>query len=107
MHPCNTGGSPVAAAACAEGDPTHVRNDGAMRERSGCKQAPRTHHGGTERRHDEGPDGETRVELRSGEGVYSGLGPSRGDLSRRERGQNAIAGASSRTDEAADGKTSA
>ena len=96
MHPCNTGGSPVAAAACAEGDPTHVRNDGAMRE--GGAQA---------RRHDEGPHGETRVELRCGEGVYSGLGLSRGDLSRREGGRNAIAGASSRTGETADGKTSA
>jgi hypothetical protein len=78
----------------------------------------------TERRHDEGQDGETRVELRFGGGgnhnlfnsgtlpyvvlgVYSGLGPSRGDLSRRERGQNAIAGTSSRTDEAADGEVSA
>ena len=100
--------STAAAAACAEGEPTHVRNNGAMREEGGCKHTvPRTHHGGTERRHDEGPDGETRVELRSGEGVYSGLGPSSGDRSRRERGQNAIAGASSRTDEAADGKTSA
>ena len=76
-------------------------------KRVGESTVPRTHHGGTERRHDEGPDGETRVELRSGEGVYSRLGPSRGDLSRREGGRNAIAGASSRTDEAADGKTSA
>jgi len=36
-----------------------------------------------ERRHDQGQDGEIRVELRFGEGVYSGLGPSRGDLSRQ------------------------
>src|SRR5262249_25596100 len=78
----------------------------------------------TERRHDEGQDGETRVELRFGGGgnhnlfnsgtlpyvvlgVYFGLGPSRGDLSRRERGQNAIAGTSSRTDGAAGGEVSA
>jgi len=61
----------------------------------------------TERRHDEGQDSEIRVELPFGEGVYSGLGPSRGDLSRRERGQNAIAGASNRTDETVDGKASA
>src|SRR5258708_9654731 len=54
-------------------------------KRVGASRVPRTHHGGTERRHDEGPDGETRVELRSREGVYSGLGPSRGDRSRRER----------------------
>ena len=121
MHPCNTGGSPVAA--CAEGDPIHVLNDGAMRE---GEVRPRAARGtaDTERRHDEGQDGETRVELRFGGGgnhnlfnsgtlpyvvvgVYSGLGPSRGDLSRRERGQNAIAGTSSRTDKAADGEVSA
>src|SRR5258708_26880147 len=51
----------------------------------GASTVPRTHHGGTERRHDEGPDRQTRVELRSGEGVYSGLGPAPGDRSRRER----------------------
>ena len=99
----------MAAAACAERDPTHVRNDGAMRERGGAREhgVARRVIAQTERRHDEGQDSEIRVELPFGEGVYSGLGPSRGDLSRRERGQNAIAGASNRTDETVDGKASA
>ena len=93
-------------------------------EKEGCDHGAARGTADTERRHDEGQDGETRVELRFGGGgnhnlfnsgtlpyvvvgVYSGLGPSRSDLSRRERGQNAIAGTSSRTDEAADGEVSA
>ena len=124
MHPCNTGGSPRGSGRLVPRVTQLAFSMAAPCEKEGRKHGAARGTADTVRRHDEGQDGETRVELRFGGGgnhnlfnsgtlpyvvvgVYSGLGPSRGDLSRRERGQNAIAGASSRTDGAADGKASA